>query len=112
MSLFEYSSKSPRPWRRSSFLHGRNGSIAKQYSRRRSDCCECIPEHINESYVARVLRLTLLAPDVVEAILDGLQPPEITLGLMMRPFAVTWTEQRKTLIGWLPRSLACLDAMP
>jgi ElaB/YqjD/DUF883 family membrane-anchored ribosome-binding protein len=39
-----------------------------------------------------VLRLTLLAPDVVEAILDGRQPPERTLALMMRPFAVTWTE--------------------
>ena len=39
----------------------------------------------------RVLRLTLLAPDVVEAILDGRQPPEITLALMMRPFAVKWT---------------------
>jgi hypothetical protein len=27
-------------------------------------------------------------------------------------FAVTWTEQRKTLIARLPRSLACLDTMP
>ena len=31
-------------------------------------------EKINESYVGRVLRLTLLAPDIVEAILDGRQP--------------------------------------
>ena len=37
-------------------------------------------EQINESYVPRVLRLTLLAPDVVEAVLDGRQSPEITLG--------------------------------
>ena len=29
----------------------------------------------------------------------------------MRPFAVAWTEQRKTLIGCLPRSLAYLDAV-
>ena len=70
-------------------------------------------EQINESYVALVLRLTLLAPDVVEAILDGLQPSQRTrtLALMMRPFAVARTEQRKTLIGCLPRSLACLDAV-
>jgi hypothetical protein len=38
-------------------------------------------EKINETYVGRVLRLTLLAPDVVEPILDGRQPPEITLAL-------------------------------
>ena len=31
-------------------------------------------EKINESYVGRVLRLTLLAPDLVEAILEGRQP--------------------------------------
>jgi hypothetical protein len=55
-------------------------------------------EKIDKSYVGRVLRLTLLAPDVVEAILDGRQPPEITLAVLMRPFAVAWTEQRKTLI--------------
>jgi hypothetical protein len=31
-------------------------------------------EKINESYDERVLRLTLLAPEVVEAILNGRQP--------------------------------------
>jgi len=69
-------------------------------------------EKVNESYVRRVLRLTLLAPDIVEAILEGRQSAEVTLAVLMRPFAVTWTEQRKTLIGCLPRSPACLDAMP
>ena len=39
------------------------------------------------------------APDIVEAILGGRQPTEMTLAVLMRPFAVTWTEQRKTLIG-------------
>ena len=33
-------------------------------------------EKINASYVGRVLRLTLLAPDIVEAILDGRQPAD------------------------------------
>jgi hypothetical protein len=46
------------------------------------------------------------------SILEGRQSAEITLAVLMRPFAVTWTEQRKTLIGCLPRSPACLDAMP
>lgn len=36
-------------------------------------------EGIAPSYMTRVLRLTLLAPDIVEAILDGKQGPEVTL---------------------------------
>jgi hypothetical protein len=51
-------------------------------------------EKINQSYVCRVLRLTLLAPDVVEAILDGRHPAEMTLATMMEPFPVGWQEQR------------------
>jgi hypothetical protein len=53
-------------------------------------------EKINESYVGRVLRLTLLAPDIVEAILGGRQPPAMTLAVLMRPFAVEWSQQRKS----------------
>jgi hypothetical protein len=52
------------------------------------------------SYVGRVLRLTLLAPDIVEAILSGRQPADMTLAVLMRPFAVKWTEQRKTNFRW------------
>ena len=47
-------------------------------------------EKINASYVGRVLHLTLLAPTLVEAILDGPQPAEMTLAVLMRPFAVGW----------------------
>jgi hypothetical protein len=57
-------------------------------------------EKINETYVGRVLRLTLLAPDIVEAILGGWQPTEMTLAVLMRPLAVAWTEQRKTIFCW------------
>jgi hypothetical protein len=53
-------------------------------------------EKINESYVGRVLRLTLLAPDIVEAILGGRQPTDVTLAVLMKRFAVEWTEQRRT----------------
>jgi len=35
----------------------------------------------------------LLAPDLVEAILDGRQPAEMTLAVLMQPFAVGWREQ-------------------
>src|SRR5262245_9704419 len=51
-------------------------------------------EKINESYVGRVLRLTLLAPDIVEAILVGRQSAQVTLALLMRRFPVRWPDQR------------------
>lgn len=50
-------------------------------------------EDIAPSYMTRVLRLTLLAPDIVEAILDGRQGPEATLALLMQPFPMEWREQ-------------------
>ena len=52
-------------------------------------------EKINESYVGRVLRLTLLAPDIVEAILAGRQAAELQLDRLMKPFPVGWLDQRK-----------------
>src|SRR5215204_5906044 len=51
-------------------------------------------EKINPSYVSRVLRLTLLAPDIVEAVLDGRHQPELTIARLFRPFPITWEEQR------------------
>ncbi len=50
-------------------------------------------EKINDSYVSRVLRLTLLAPDIVEAILDGRQPEEMTLPGLLKGVAVEWATQ-------------------
>ena len=50
-------------------------------------------ERINSSYVSRLLRMTLLAPSIVEEILDGRQPTKVTLALLMRPFPVAWEEQ-------------------
>jgi hypothetical protein len=55
-------------------------------------------EKINETYVGRVLRLTLLAPDIVEAILGGRQPAEMTLAALMRPFSVRWKEQAEEFL--------------
>lgn len=47
-------------------------------------------ERIAPSYMTRVLRLTLLAPGIVEAILDGRQGPEVTLARLMEPFPPKW----------------------
>ena len=50
-------------------------------------------EGIAPSYMTRVLRLTLLAPDTVEAILDGKRGPEVTLARVLEPFPAAWNEQ-------------------
>lgn len=51
-------------------------------------------EKINPSYLSRVLRLTLLAPNIVEAILDGRQPAELQFDALLKPFPVDWERQR------------------
>jgi len=50
-------------------------------------------EGIAPSYMTRVLRPTLLAPDLVEDILDGKQGPEVTLARLLEPFPVEWAIQ-------------------
>jgi len=52
-------------------------------------------ENIGLTYMTRVLRLSLLAPEIVEAILDGRQPPEMTLATLLEPFPVEWEVQKK-----------------
>ena len=54
-------------------------------------------EKINPSYVSRVLRLTLLSPAMVEAILAGRQPEGMTLPGLMEPFPGEWR--------WQPRAV-------
>jgi hypothetical protein len=49
-------------------------------------------ERIGRSYICRVLRLTLLAPDIVERILDG--RPAARLAQFLKPFPVEWERQR------------------
>ena len=55
-------------------------------------------EKINPSYVSRVLRLTLLAPDLVEAIVEGRQADGIEAALLLQPFSANWAEQRQALL--------------
>ncbi len=55
-------------------------------------------EKINPSYIARVLRLTLLAPDIVEAILDGRQPAVLQLDDLLAPFPVEWARQKDAFV--------------
>ena len=50
-------------------------------------------ENINPSYVSRVLRMTLLAPEIVEGILAGRQPEGLTMARAMKPFPAEWRRQ-------------------
>ncbi len=50
-------------------------------------------EKINPSYVSRVLRLTLLAPEIVDAILAGRQETALTMHILSKPFPERWSEQ-------------------
>lgn len=52
-------------------------------------------ENIGMSYLTRVLRMTLLAPDIIEAILDGRQGSAINLKTLADPFPVDWVSQRR-----------------
>ena len=54
-------------------------------------------EGIAPSYMTRVLRLTLLSPDIVEAILDGQAGPDITLARLLGPFPLEWEKQNTTM---------------
>lgn len=55
-------------------------------------------EKINPSYLSRIYRLTLLAPDIVGAILDGRQPRTLQLADLMDDMPVEWDQQREKFI--------------
>ena len=63
-----------------------------------------VREKINKSYVSRILRLTLLAPDIVEAILDGRQSVGVTLPILMESFPVDWLGQRRRFTDCFSRT--------
>jgi hypothetical protein len=50
-------------------------------------------EAINESYLGRILRLTLLSPSLSEAILEGRQPPTLELDDLLQHFPIQWDRQ-------------------
>lgn len=59
-------------------------------------------EKIGASFISRVVRLALLAPDIVDAILNGRQPAQLTLKRLLEPFPLEWSEQRNQLMSKFP----------
>ena len=54
---------------------------------------------LDPRYVTSILRLAFLAPEIVETILDGRQPPDLTLGSLTGVLPVSW-QQQKNLISF------------
>jgi hypothetical protein len=65
-------------------------------------------ECVTAAYVCRLLPLTCLAPDIVEAILDGRQPKGLRLAEMLGNGPLAWKEQRAVWLG----ELAALPFLP
>ncbi len=55
-------------------------------------------EKVNDSYLSRILRLTLIAPDIIEAILSGRQPRSLQLDDLLKPLPAAWEQQRSELL--------------
>ena len=45
-------------------------------------------------YMSRLIRLTLLAPDIIEAIVDGREPNGLSIEVLRQPMPLLWSEQR------------------
>ena len=62
-------------------------------------------EKIERGYLGTLLRLTLLAPEMVEAILNGRQPEGVTLPALLEGVLVGWAHQRERLLSGAPSRL-------
>ncbi len=62
---------------------------------------------VNRSYASRIIRLTLLAPDLLEAILRGREPEGLTLARAVEEIPVIWSEQRERF-----GAIAAVDSTP
>ena len=54
-------------------------------------------EAINESYLGRILRLTLLSPKIIEVVLEGKQPAALELDDLLKQFPIEWDRQLGSL---------------
>jgi site-specific DNA recombinase len=54
-------------------------------------------ERLTGRYIARIVPLAFLAPDITEAILEGSHPPDLTLAKLCQRLPLAWAQQRRTL---------------
>lgn len=66
-------------------------------------------ECIERGYLGTLLRLTLLAPDLVELILDGRTAESVALPALLEPVPLVWAHQREHLMSGKPIQRAKLE---
>jgi hypothetical protein len=66
-------------------------------------------EKIERGYLGSLLRLALLAPDLVELILDGRAPDRVALPALLEPAPLVWAHQREHLMSGEPTRGAELE---
>jgi hypothetical protein len=54
-------------------------------------------QKVNASYLSRILRLTLIAPEIIEAILAGRQPTTLQLDDLLKSLPASWSQQHARL---------------
>jgi hypothetical protein len=54
-------------------------------------------EKLDRGYLGSLLKLTLLAPDIVESVLDGRHPERIGLPVLLDPLPAAWDAQRAAI---------------
>jgi hypothetical protein len=69
-------------------------------------------ERVDRGYLGRVLHLTLLAPDIVEAILDGRWPTDLGSPGLMEPIPAEWSQQGQALLNTRPAFRCVHDQRP
>lgn len=75
---------------------GRTLHMTPQRAKSTTACAAAVRgDFAANDFFSRVLRLTLLAPDIVEAILDGRQPRSLELSTLLQPLPFSWEQQRK-----------------
>jgi hypothetical protein len=67
-------------------------------------------ERIERGYLGSLLRLTLLAPDLVELVLDGRGADRVALPALLKPIPLVWAQQRERLVSDEPSRRAELEA--
>ena len=67
--------------------------------RERSIAAIAVRENSNKSYISSVMKLTFLAPDIIEAIISGHQPDDLTADKLIKQnnLPLVWTEQKRVL---------------